>query len=89
MDALLIATSHKFSATDHRDKVYGLLGLAAETQDISRWPLALRPDYELDASHVYAEVARFLMRKSKSLALLTRMPPEPLGRFRRPNYLRL
>lgn len=72
LDALLVTTSIKCHATDQRDKVYGLLGLAAENQDPPYTCEALRPNYELDVGEVYTKVARFLLRESKSLSVLTR-----------------
>ncbi|KAM4068138.1 heterokaryon incompatibility protein [Hirsutella rhossiliensis] len=72
LDALSIATSIKCHATDQRDKVYGLLGLAAENQDLSRVPDALRADYGLTIEQVYIRVALFFIREYKSLSILTR-----------------
>ena len=64
LDALLVTTSMKFKATDQRDKVYGLLGIACETAGTTQWPEALLPDYELPIAQVYAKVAEFLISKS-------------------------
>jgi hypothetical protein len=72
LDALLVATSIKCHATDQRDKVYGLLSLAAENQDRTQIPDALRPNYELDIAEVYTKVALFFLREYKSLSILTR-----------------
>ncbi|KAI0543566.1 HET domain-containing protein [Xylaria curta] len=72
LDALLVTTSIKFYATDQRDKVYGLLGLAAESQNPTRIPKALLPSYELDVTDIYTKVARFFIQEYKSLSVLTR-----------------
>ncbi|RTE78456.1 hypothetical protein BHE90_007051 [Fusarium euwallaceae] len=72
LDALLVATSIKSQATDQRDKVYALLGLAAECQDPDAIPVELRVDYTSTVPEVYGKVASFLLRKYKSLAILTR-----------------
>ncbi|KAI0103227.1 HET domain-containing protein [Nemania sp. FL0031] len=72
LDALLIATSIKFHATDQRDKVYALLGLAAECRSSAGIPDALHPDYSLDVSEVYTKVALFLLRGNHTLTVLTR-----------------
>lgn len=72
LDVLLTETSVKFNATDQRDKVYGLLGLALESLEPSAMPDALRPDYTLATEQVYRRVALFLLQRSKSLAALTR-----------------
>ena len=71
LDALLVTSSTNFHATDQRDKVYGLLGLAAESQDVARTPDALRPDYDLDVVQVYEKVASFIFWEYKSLSTLT------------------
>jgi hypothetical protein len=72
LDALLSFTMTKFHATDQRDKIFGLLGIAAECQDPSRFPEALRPDYSADLTETYLKVARFLLENGSSLAILTR-----------------
>ncbi|RYP33043.1 hypothetical protein DL767_004954 [Monosporascus sp. MG133] len=77
LDALLVATSIKCHATDQRDKVYGLLGMAAESEDAGggsgvRLPEALRPDYALNVQQVYTRVASFLLAERKNLSVLTR-----------------
>ncbi|XXG99707.1 Glucan endo-1,3-alpha-glucosidase agn1 [Hypoxylon texense] len=72
LDALLTDTSAKFHASDQRDKVYGLLGLAAESLNAGGIPEALRPDYKLGVEQVYQKVALYLLQQSRSLSLLTR-----------------
>lgn len=72
LDALLCVTSMKFRASDQRDKVYGLLGLASETQD-SDAPPALRPDYGLSVQQLFRNVAMFLFQRQLNLATLTRV----------------
>ncbi|RYP64543.1 hypothetical protein DL769_006620 [Monosporascus sp. CRB-8-3] len=77
LGALLVATSIKFRAADQRDKVYGLLGMAAESQSAGggtgvRLPEALRPDYALNVQQVYTRVASFLLAECKNLSVLTR-----------------
>jgi hypothetical protein len=72
LSALISITQVKFHATDQRDKVYALLGLAAECQDSSKVPEALYPDYSVDVAQIYRKVAQFLIKSSSSLALLTR-----------------
>jgi hypothetical protein len=72
LDALLVTTSIKFHATDQRDKVYGLLGLAVESQDPGGLPEALRPDYGLDVAQVYLKVASFILWEYSTLSAMTR-----------------
>jgi len=49
-DALISRTQIKFHATDQRDKVYALLGLAPKVKDSSGLPDALIPGYTIDVS---------------------------------------
>ncbi|KAH7325657.1 HET domain-containing protein [Stachybotrys elegans] len=72
LDALISITQVKFKATDQRDKLYGLLGLALEYQRPDGPPEELRPDYQSKISDVYGKVTRYLMKERQSLALMTR-----------------
>lgn len=73
LDALITAVSAKSHATDQRDKIYGLLGLASECSDDDNIAIeALRPTYDGDVAKVYSRVALFLIQRTKSLAILTR-----------------
>ncbi|KAF2964937.1 hypothetical protein GQX73_g8625 [Xylaria multiplex] len=70
LDALLYS-SQRFCATDQRDKVYSLLGLAIESQNATQIPTALQPNYKLEVGEVYIKVALFLLQEYKSLSFLT------------------
>lgn len=72
LDALLMTTSVKFKSTDQRDKVYGLLGLAAEIDDGAQGgvPGALVPDYNLSVWDVYRNVVLYFLRTHRSLPTL-------------------
>jgi hypothetical protein len=70
LDALLATTSVKFKSTDQRDKVYGLLGLAAETQSAEGVPNALLPDYKLSVWEVYNKVVLYFLQEYKTLPTL-------------------
>ncbi|KAM4058414.1 heterokaryon incompatibility protein [Hirsutella rhossiliensis] len=72
LGALSVATSIKCHATDQRDKIYALIGLAAENQDVSHVPDALRANYKIDVTQVYTKVAIFLLWTYKTLSFLTR-----------------
>ncbi|KAJ0161936.1 Heterokaryon incompatibility protein 6, OR allele [Colletotrichum tanaceti] len=72
LDALVSITQVKFNASDQRDKIFGLLGLARECRDPSAVPPELRPDYETDVTDLYPRVGRYLLKQSRSLAFLTR-----------------
>jgi hypothetical protein len=70
LDALLATTSVKFKSTDQRDKIYGLLGLAAEVQSAGGLPSALSPDYKLDVWEVYTRVVMYFLREYRTLPTL-------------------
>lgn len=72
LEALISATQTKYQSSDQRDKVYSLLGLAADYEDISTVPRDLLPDYGISVKQAYLQVSRHLIRKTGSLALLTR-----------------
>lgn len=78
LPAMLMATSGKFLATDPRDKIFGLLGLALETEHQSCD--ALQADYRRSTAQVYRELAKFLINEYQSLAILDRTIPY-LNRF--------
>ncbi|KAK2752917.1 hypothetical protein CKAH01_06158 [Colletotrichum kahawae] len=72
LDALVSITQVKSNATDQRDKVYALMGLARECQDLDTIPPKLRPDYQINTTDLYVRVGRYMLKQSQSLALLTR-----------------
>ncbi|OBS22686.1 hypothetical protein FPOA_09018 [Fusarium poae] len=72
LDALMSICQVKFHATDQRDKVYGLLGLSLESEEGSVLPEELKPDYTIDVPTLYQRVARYLLKRNRSLAILTR-----------------
>ncbi|OAL43476.1 HET domain-containing protein [Pyrenochaeta sp. DS3sAY3a] len=71
LDALLATTSVKFKSTDQRDKIYGLLGLAAETQNTGSLPSALVPDYNLEVWELYTKVVLHFLREKRTLPTFT------------------
>ncbi|KAI1276055.1 HET domain-containing protein [Xylaria sp. FL0933] len=73
LDALLMATSVKCHATDQRDKVYALLGLADLSFNTAGTHDELLPDYRLSVQEVYIKVANFLLREYQTLSALTRI----------------
>ncbi|PHH91522.1 hypothetical protein CDD83_125 [Cordyceps sp. RAO-2017] len=72
LGALSVATSIKCHATDQRDKIYALLGLAAESSDAADVPDLLRANYELGVAQVYTKAAIFFLWTYKTLSILTR-----------------
>lgn len=61
----LLGQSRKWQCTDPRDKVYSLLGFAA---DLEKEDMVI--DYKLPVRTVYANVAKVLISKYKSLSFL-------------------
>jgi hypothetical protein len=57
---------HSYQATDPRDKVFALLGLATDADDPT-----LHPDYNLSVEDVYRKTAIFLLRQDRSIAILS------------------
>ena len=63
--AWLLGQSRKWQCTDPRDKVYGLLGFVA---DLEKEDMVI--DYKLPVRTVYANAAKMLITKYKSLSFL-------------------
>jgi len=61
----LLLNTLRCEATDRRDKVFALLGLAADIEH----PL-LKPDYSQGWPEVYANLARFLIQRDNSLDVI-------------------
>ena len=57
--------SHGLQATDPRDRVYALLGMASDSKQ-----LGVRPDYSVDCSTVYTHTARKLL-ETRNLGILS------------------
>lgn len=83
LEALISATQTKYQSSDQRDKVYSLLGLAADYEGISTVPRDLLPDYGISVKQAYLQVSRHLIQKTGSLALLTRTRGTDGSRTRR------
>jgi len=56
---------HGFNATDPRDKIFALLGLAADTGEV-----ILDPDYTALAEEVYTNTARYLLCRDACILIL-------------------
>ena len=56
---------YSYHATDPRDKIYALLGIATDTEDVM-----LNPDYEASVEEVYARTARYLLQRDASIVIL-------------------
>lgn len=75
----LLHSTRPFKATDPRDKVFALLGLAGETEAPDNWPTALAPNYARSTRDVYMEVTRYCIQKTRNLSILSQVGrnPEP------------
>lgn len=69
LQSLLMLTTTK-RATDPRDRIFALLGIAWETADSVHWPQELVPDYTRPPSTTFVEVARYCILQQQSLLLL-------------------
>lgn len=83
LEALISATQTKYQSSDQRDKVYSLLGLAADYEDVCTVPRDLLPDYGISVKQTYLQISRHLIQKTGSLALLTRTRGTDGSRTRR------
>ncbi|KAG0649579.1 Heterokaryon incompatibility [Hyphodiscus hymeniophilus] len=63
--SLLLTKCADFNATDPRDKIYSMLGLASDDS-----PRFIRPDYNKDTRTVYTEAAHYVLGTKHPLALL-------------------
>jgi hypothetical protein len=66
----LLNQSRSFHATDPRDKVFALLGLAEEANDTSTVPDCLVPNYAKDKMQIYQNLARYLITRHQNLNVL-------------------
>jgi hypothetical protein len=60
-------------ATNPRDRIFALLGLCKDTQDVNQWPAELTPDYEKPLIDLFTNFTRYCVRQTKSLDLLERV----------------
>lgn len=64
----LVSLYRNFNATDMRDKIYSLLGVAQES---GMDALLIRPDYTTEASEVYRNFTISILQQSKVLDILS------------------
>lgn len=69
LEALLLHTLHH-EATDPRDHIFALLGIATETSGMSRWPPELLPDYRESSQRVFRRATTYLIMQSGRLTPL-------------------
>jgi len=68
---VLLRLTNSFRSTDPRDKVFALLGLSSAIRDPDNWPRELVPDYTRPLQDVYAAAAKYCIRQSNSLDVLS------------------
>jgi hypothetical protein len=76
----LLQLTRLHEATDLRDKVYALIGLALETQNVDpqKWPQSLRPNYEsLSPGELFRDVTRFFISTTQNLNVLSDVFHDP------------
>jgi len=67
----LVSRGRDFEASDSRDKVFALLGLANDIDGARTRSLGFQPNYTLEKEEVYANFARALIAKSGNLDILS------------------
>jgi len=67
----LTSRARDFQATDPRDKVFSLLGLANDMGPLETRPFGLVPDYTQSTTEVYANFARAIILKTRKLDVLS------------------
>ncbi|KAF2684704.1 HET-domain-containing protein [Lentithecium fluviatile CBS 122367] len=69
----LLHSTRAFQATDARDKVFALFGLAGESRSPDSWPKALMPNYNRSTRDVYTEVTLYCITKTGRLSILSQV----------------
>jgi hypothetical protein len=69
----LLYSTYAFQATDARDKVFALFGLAAESRSPDSWPKVLMPNYNRSIRDVYTEVTLYCIRTTRTLSILSQV----------------
>lgn len=67
----LIFKSSGFDATDPRDKLFALMGLATEAASMSKCLPELRPDYSKTAVRTFADFSSGFIRQTRSVGILS------------------
>ncbi|EON64457.1 hypothetical protein W97_03688 [Coniosporium apollinis CBS 100218] len=69
LDVLVLARG--FYASDTRDKIYALLSLAGDTDQVNNLPPNMRPDYAKPAVQVYTRFTRGWIDQNRSLDIIS------------------
>lgn len=60
-----------FQATDKRDKVFAMAGMAEETAQLETLPQELAPDYRKTTSQVFIDFTKYFIRRTRTLDVLS------------------
>ncbi|KAF2109248.1 heterokaryon incompatibility protein-domain-containing protein [Lophiotrema nucula] len=66
----LVCRARDFQATDPRDKVFALLGMANDLDEPAKRSVHLKPDYNKSKNQVYCGFARALVEQQRNLDVL-------------------
>jgi len=77
---VLLHLTNSFRSTDPRDKVFALLGLSSAGRDQDNWPEELAPDYRRPLQDVYAAAAKYCIRQTNTLSILSQHTPTEMAR---------
>jgi hypothetical protein len=69
--AMLVFDLPNFGSTDPRDRLFSILGLAAETQGLHLLPVELRPNYLKTVPRVYTDFVRGVIKLQGKLDVLS------------------
>lgn len=68
---VLFGRAMVFGATDPRDKVFAILGLAGETEDPDNMSSEITPNYDKTTVQVFTDLTRYIIRVTMSLDVLS------------------
>jgi len=77
---VLLRLTNSFRSTDPRDKVFSLLGLTSAGRDQNDWPEELAPDYTRSVQEVYTGAAKYCIRTTDSLDILSQFKHEKVAK---------
>jgi len=88
LSSLLASSARKSHATDPRDKIYALLGLADKKKPpFLSYPDVLAPDYHVAVEVLYTRVFRLILESSASLFDLAMTQDAPKKSLRLPSWV--
>ena len=73
----LLAMTRQFEATDSRDRIYDLLGIATTNSDPEAGKLFMEPDYPFETEDIYRTLAQKTVRSDGLLRLLSSVQHGP------------